>query len=344
MLFDSTVEEPVELLSEVVSKAFCHGPTAHYESVFGHGNSRLIEALGKRYGVRTDRVLTTTGVVVALRQVLSALVKSGERVLVETPCFDVLPAMVGFAGAELGHIERSFPDYDLTPEALDAAICDRTRMVVISNLHNPSGHVLDEEHIAELEAVARARGVWLVVDEVYADLARPVISPLAVHPNLIRLNSLSKVFGLHGLRCGWIIADEAVVERIADHNATREFGLSKLSHAVAALVLEEPQGFEDHTRTVVARNRPVLEYHLKAMVDDGVIEVKIPAYGCMAFPRTVDHQDTVALAEVLWREHGLVSAPGEMFGAAGHMRLGMGTSMQSIDEGLARLHQALKRA
>ena len=344
MLFDSTVEEPLELLSEVISKAFLHGPSSRYESVFGRGNAYLIAAIARRYGVQESEVLPTTGVIVGLRQVLATLVQAGDRVLVETPGFDVLAGMVENAGAEVAPLHRRFPDFDLTPEALDAAICDRTRMVVISNLHNPSGITLSEDRIAELEAVARARNVWLVVDEVYADFARPVIVPLAQKSCLIRLNSLSKVFGLHGLRCGWIIAQDDVIERIADANATREFGASKLAHAVSAVVLEEPQSFEEHWRAVVARYRPVLDYHLAAMVKDGVLEGYLPEYGCMAFPKVVGHTDTVALAETLWREHGLISAPGEMFGLAGHMRLGMGVSIEAMDDGLARLHKALKSA
>lgn len=342
MLFDSTVEEPVELLSEVVSKAFLHGPSSRYESVFGNGNAHLIAAIARRYGVQTSDVLTTTGVVVGLRQVLATEVKQGDRVLVETPGFDVLSAMVTNMGAEAAPLQRRAPDFDVRPEDLQAAICDRTRMVVISNLHNPSGAWLSEERIAELEAVARARNVLLVVDEVYADTARPVIAPLAQRPNLVRLNSLSKVFGLHGLRCGWIIAAPELIERIATANASREFGASKLAHAVAALVMEQPQAFEEHSRSVMARYRPVLDYHLKAMVTDGLMEGAMPQHGCMAFPKLVDHSDTLSLAERLWSGHGLISAPGEMFGLAGHMRLGMGESIDAMDDGLARLHKALK--
>ncbi len=92
----------------------------------------------------------------------------------------------------------------------------------------------------------------------------------------------------------------------------------------------------------MARYRPVLNYHLDAMIADGVLEGGMPQYGCMAFPRVVGQPDTVALADVLWRDHGLVTAPGEMFGLSGHMRLGMGASVETMDDGLARLHRALK--
>lgn len=342
ILFDSTVEEPLEQLAEVVRQAFHNEVTSRYQSVFARGNVFLIAALAKRYGVSEDEVLPTTGVVAGLRQVLSCLIRPGDKVAVETPCFDVLPNMVGYAQGQVVPLVRQWPRFDITPEAVEALMADGCRMVLISHLHNPSGMPLSEARLAELEAVVRAHDGWLVVDEVYADMARVVSGPLQILPRLIRLNSLSKVFGLHGLRCGWIVAEQNVLNRIVETNSPYEFGPSKLSHAVAALVLEQPEPFEIHSHRVISRSRAVMEYHLAAMAADGLIEGGLPAYGCMAFPRVVGHEDTLGLAEVLWRDHGLVSAPGEMFGLAGHMRLGLGATVESMDDGLARLHKALK--
>lgn len=342
ILFDSTVEEPLEQLAEVVRQAFHNEVSSRYQSVFARGNAFLIAALARRYGVGEEEVLPTTGVVSGLRQVLFSLIKPGDKVAVETPCFDVLPNMVKQARAEVVPLVRQWPCFDITAASVEAVMAEGCRMVVISHLHNPSGMPLSESRLAELEAVVRAHDGWLVVDEVYADMARVASGPLQVLPRLIRLNSLSKVFGLHGLRCGWITAEKDVLNHIVETNSLSEFGPSKLSHSVAALVLEQPEPFEAHSLRVISRSRAVMEYHLAAMAADGLIEGGLPAYGCMAFPRLVNHADTLVLAETLWRDHGLVSAPGEMFGLAGHMRLGLGSSVEAMDDGLARLHRALK--
>lgn len=342
LLFDSTIEEPADLLASVVATAFAKGPSDRYESVFGSGNRHLVAAIAARYGVQVVNVRATTGVVVGLRQVLATLVGPGDEVLIETPAFDVLEAMSRFAGARVAPLQRPFPGFDLTPDMLEAAIGPDTRMVVISNLHNPSGVMLSEARILELAAVAARHDAVLVVDEVYADMARPAGTPLPLAPNLIRLNSLSKVLGLHALRCGWIIAEQAMLARIVAANSAREFGVSKLSHAVAALVMENIEPFEQHSQDMLSRGRPVLEHHLEAMRADGLIEGELAHHACMAFPRLTQHRDTMVLAERLWQSHGLVTAPGEKFGLAGHMRLGVAGTEADLDDGLSRLHKALK--
>lgn len=342
LLFESTVEEPTALLSTLVARAFGERPTNRFTSIFGRGNPYLIEALASRYGVAAAGVLTTTGVANGLAQVLTAFIAPGDKVLIETPGFDVLGGLAQAAGGQATPLVRAAPDFDLTPDALREALTPGVRMAVISNLHNPSGRRLDEEAILALARAAEERDVWLVVDEVYADFARPDAVRLPSAPNLIRLNSLAKVFGLYGLRCGWIIADSKATERIAQANATREFGASKLTHAIGALVLEGAAPFEAHWRAVLAQRRPILARHLAAMRSDGLMDGEMPDFGCMAFPRLTQHTDTLALAERLWRDHALVTAPGEMFGMAGHMRLGIGLSSEQMDEGLSRLHEALR--
>lgn len=343
LLFESTIEEPTALLSALVSGAFDGRPTDRYTSVFGRGNPYLISAVAARYGAPERAVLTTTGVANGLSQVLAAFIQPGDGVLIETPGFDVLGGLTEAAGGVAMPLVRAAPDFDLTADALREALTPGVRMAVITNLHNPSGRRLSEEAVLDLARAAAEKGAWLVIDEVYADFARLTVVSLPAAPNLIRLNSLAKVFGLYGLRCGWILADPTAAARIAAANATREFGVSKLTHAVSALILENPDPFEAHWRTVLAERRPILERHLAAMRADGLLDGAMPEFGCMAFPRVVRHADTLSLAERLWREDGLVTAPGEMFGLPGYMRLGIGLSPELMDEGLSRLHEALKR-
>ncbi|WP_292103613.1 pyridoxal phosphate-dependent aminotransferase [Brevundimonas sp.] len=343
LVFESTVEEPVHLLADLVSRAFSGGPPDRYESVFGRGNPHLLAALAARYGVAGRSILAVTGVSSGMAQVLNTLVSPGDHVLVERPGFDVLSSLAHAAWCKVTDLARPAPDFDLTAADLRRALRPDTRMVIISNLHNPSGRLLDEQRVLELAAAAAEVGAWLVVDEVYADFARADAIRLQTAPNLLRINSLSKVFGLYALRCGWIIADPEVIARVAAANAGLEFGVSKLTHAVAAMVLEDSGAFEDHWRGVLAAGRPVLARHMAAMASDGLIEGEAPPFGCMAFPRVVGHPDTLRLAESLWREDGLVTAPGEMFGRAGHMRLGFGLSPAALDEGLSRLHESLRR-
>lgn len=343
ILFESTIDEPAALLSEVADRAFGRGMTDRFESVFGRGNPHLLAALTHRYGVGEAMVATTTGASNALAQAMRALLVPGAHVLIETPRFDVLAELARGVWAEVEDLSRTAPDFGLTADDLRIRLRPDTEMVVISNLHNPSGRWLTEAEILDLAAAAAEVGAWLLVDEVYADFARETPTRLASAPNLIRANSLSKVFGLHSLRCGWLIAEPHVIRRIVAANANLEFGVSKLAHAVAALVLEQPEPFEAHWRGVLAESRPVLVRHAEAMKADGLIRGGVPAFGCVYFPEIVGAPESRALAESLWRDEHLVTAPGELFGLAGHMRLGFGLPPAIVDEGLSHLHEALLR-
>lgn len=343
ILFESTVAEPEHLLARVVADAFAPPVSNRFESVFGRGNPYLLAALAQRYGVDEQCILPTTGVCNGVAQVLAGLVAPGDHVLVETPGFDVLSDLARLAGAEVELLPRMGDTFAFDADDLRARLRPNTRLVIITNLHNPSGHHLDEKALQALAAVAATVGAHVLVDEVYADFAsdKGDLPAARLAPNLISVNSLTKVFGLFSLRCGWIFTTRALARRIANASAGREFGVSKLTHAIGALVLETPAPFEAHWRGVLAESRPVVERHLAAMRADDLIEGDLPPYGCIAFPKVVGHADTRSLAEVLWRDHDIVTAPGEFFGQAGHMRLGFGVPAPAIDRGLAKLHEAL---
>ncbi len=343
ILFESTIDEPVTLLHDVAGRAFGRGMTDRFESVFGRGNPHLLAALAHRYGVEEAMIATTTGTSNALAQAMRALLVPGAHVLVETPRFDVLAEMARGVWAEVEDLPRTAPDFGLTPDDLRARLRPDTEMVVISNLHNPSGRWLTEDEVLALAAAAAEVGAWLLIDEVYADFARETPGRLESAPNLIRANSLSKVFGLYSLRCGWLIAEPHVITRIVAANANLEFGVSKLAHAVAALVLEQPEPFEAHWRDILSESRPVLTRHVEAMQADNLIRGEVPAHGCIYFPEIVGAPESRVLAESLWRDERLVTAPGELFGLAGHMRLGFGLPAALVDEGLSQLHEALLR-
>jgi aspartate/methionine/tyrosine aminotransferase len=85
----------------------------------------------------------------------------------------------------------------------------------------------------------------------------------------------------------------------------------------------------------------VLSAHVDAMFANGLLEGEVPEFGCMYFPKIVGHQDTRALAQLLWERHRILIAPGEYFGMKGHMRIGFGGDKAELDEGLTRLHRAL---
>lgn len=343
-LFDSAPEEPTDLLTGIVRDAFCDDVTDRFASVFGRGNPFALKALAERYGASEAQIICTTGASSAVAMVLRALVQPGDLVLAERPGFDVLEILAADSGARVEAFARTGPRYEVDLDSLREAVKARPRLIMLSNLHNPSGHVLMPAELQAVAAIAGEVGALVLVDEVYADFAEALGYPHAASlaPNLITVNSLSKVFSLFSLRFGWIIAEEGLAARISRANASREFGVSKLSHAVAALVLENPQPFVDRWRSILEPNRAVLASHVDAMKSDELIAGDIPENGCVYFPGVIGESDTRTLARAVWQAEHILVAPGEFFGEPGHIRLGFGMETAALDRGLARLHAALR--
>lgn len=341
VLFDSTIREPTDLLAAVVRKGFGDKITDRYESVFAGGNRFVAQAVAARYGVGPDHVLCTTGATSAMAMAIRAFVAPGDHVIVETPCFDLLPNLALEAGAAVSFLPRRAPAFDVDVAELGQLIQPNTKLILLTQLHNPSGAVLSQATLLALAALAGKTGVPILIDEVYGDFAGPGGSAATLSPEIISVGSLTKVQGLFALKCGWAIAAPDKIEKILATNHQGDLGVSKLAHAVAALVLEDIAPFDAHWRGLLDQARPVVDRHARAMIEDGLLAGEPPRLGCMYFPRVVGVSDTAALADWLWREHRIVVAPGEFFGLPGHVRIGFGGPAQALDRGLSRLRGAL---
>lgn len=342
VLFDSTIKEPTDLLAAVVREAFRDGVTDRFESTFAGGNRYVAAAVAKRYGVQPEQVICTTGATSAMAMAMTAFVAPGDHVIVEAPAFDLLPALAQQAQAKITPLPRRAPDFAIDLDELRALVRPDTRLILLTQVHNPSGAVLDAQTLRAIADIARPAGARVLIDEVYADFA-DVGSAVGLSDVFISAGSLTKVQGLFALKCGWAVGSTANIAAIQAANPQGDLGVSKLAHAIGALVLEDMAPFDAHWRGVLAAARPVLCAHVDRMAADGLIVGEPPAYGCMYFPQVVGVGDTLSLASRLWSEEKIVVAPGEFFGQPGHVRIGFGGDAEALDAGLGRLHAALLR-
>jgi hypothetical protein len=193
-LFDSSVPEPIELLRQFVVEGFSERITSRYTSAFASGNPYVVEQLARRYAVPADQVVCTTGATGALSLIYRALLKPGDRVLVENPGFDLFHKIAETYGFGVDRFERRGEDFGIDPEDVAAAITPDTRLIVLSNLHNPSGMAVPSETLAAIGRIAEARGIHVIVDEVYGDYVDPALRPppaMQVSPALISVSSLA---------------------------------------------------------------------------------------------------------------------------------------------------------
>lgn len=344
LLFDSTIAEPEKLLYDSARRALDGGATERIRSTFGWGSPLVLEAIARRYGVAPDRILTTTGCTSALSHVFSTYLGPGKRVLIERPYFDLLPRLAEHRGATVDFLERRAPDYGVDPGRLEAALRPETRLVVLTNLHNPSGAFLDDAALRAIASVVNPRGIPVVVDEVYGDFvpsSRRGGPAATLDSCFITVNSLTKVYGLHALKCGWIIAAEPALQRIRPIYAELESGSSKITHGIASLVLDEIGPYEAYWRGLLARNRPLVLEASEELRAAGQIEGKVPEFGCMYFPRLTRIRDTRRFAAWAWQRSKLGIAPGEFFGAPGFIRIGFGQPSAQLAAGLESLVSCL---
>ncbi|SFO41973.1 pyridoxal phosphate-dependent aminotransferase [Sphingomonas sp. OK281] len=345
-LFDSSVPEPIELLRQFVAEGFSETITSRYTSAFANGNPYVVEQLARRYAVPADQVVCTTGATGALSLIYRALLKPGDRVLVENPGFDLFHKIAETYGFGVDRFERRGDDFAIDPDEVAAAMTPETRLIVLANLHNPSGMAIPPETLAAIGRIAEARGVHVIVDEVYGDYVDPVLRPppgMQLSPALISVSSLTKSHGLSTLRCGWIVGAPAPIGRIRALAEEIDFGISNLSHAIAALVLERPQPFDDFRSGIMRRARPIVESYHAYWRDEGLVAGALPPFGCIAFPRLVGIDDTVGFSEWLADRCGVIVAPGEYFGAPGHIRIGFARAPADVDYGLQALTDGLIR-
>ena len=342
-LYQSTIDEPVELLRDAVEVTLAAGRDRYYRSTFNRGNPVVVSLLAQDYGVGEDQVLCTTGATAGISLIYRALLDPDSRLLIENPCFDLFETLASPIGCGIDRFERHAPDYALDCDALMAQVRPDTKLVVLSNLHNPSGMPAAEGELRRLGALAQQHGFHVLVDEVYAPFAGASITAAASLglDRLISVSSLSKGFGLATLRCGWIVGDAAALQPIRKLNSELEFSVSNLAHGAAARVLDQPEPFQTWSASRIAAARPIVERHHREWTDAGLISGCLPPYGCIALCTLPGIPDSYDFSVWLEQQYGVRIVPGLYFGAPDSFRLGFGIAPDLLEEGLTRLGKGL---
>lgn len=345
MLFGSSVEEPVELLRQTVVSGFSEPITTRYTSVFVAGNPFVMEQLSRTYSVPLDHILPTTGATGALSLLYRAYLSPGDHVLVESPGFDLFEDIGHAMSAHVDCFDRHGERFEIDPDEIESRIRKNTRLIVLTNLHNPSGMLTGEDTLLAVAELAERHNINVVVDEVYGDYADSADRPqraAQLSPNLVSVSSLTKIYGLSTLRCGWIVADPAVLAPVRALNDQFEFGVSKLSHAVAALVMENRETYDGYWRGVMDESRPVMEAYFAHWQEAGLVSGVLPRYGCIAFPRLVGIDDAQSFSGWLADRYGVIVVPGELFRAPGHVRIGFALPKAELEPALDRFTRGLR--
>jgi len=311
-----------------------HGPNAY-------GYAPLTHAIADRFGVDPACVVTAAGCSFANHLALAALVSPGDEVLVEDPTYELLVSTLGYLQADISRFPRRPEEaWRLDVAAIGAALTPTTRLVVLTNLHNPTSAPADEATILAIAETAARIGANVLVDEVYLELtfrdgrARTAFREGA---NIVVTSSLTKAYGLSGLRCGWILAPPPLAERMRRLNDLYAVAPPHVAERLSVVAFERLGDLRARANAMIDQNRTA---YRDILGDHPGLDQVVFDQGTTVFPRP-RHGGADALVEVLMARFETSVVPGRFFGRPDHIRVGLGGEPAMTRAGLERLGRAL---
>jgi aspartate/methionine/tyrosine aminotransferase len=310
------------------------------------GDPELRERIAALYpGATPDNVLVTVGAIQSNHLILLTTTAPGDDVAVMQPNYQQLWGTAQNMGRRLSTFALK-PElgWQLDREELAAAVKPTTRLVTVVNPNNPTGRIMTAaDREAVLETTARA-GAWLLADEVYAGAERisDEFTPsfYGQYERVLAVNSLSKVYGLAGLRLGWVVGPVDLIGQLESRADYITICATVLANKLAAIALE-PEVRERllaRARAYVRRGFDNVQTWAAGRDD---IEVAAPDASAICFARYRKDIGSVDLATLLAREKRVMIVPGAFFGMEHHLRLAFGMPDDYVREGLRRLGELL---
>ncbi len=235
--------------------------------------------------------------------------------------------------------------WHLDVDSLHKAVTQKTKLIVVTNPNNPTGHVLTEEEMQIVISEARRVDAWILSDEIYrgAEISGPITPTFfGRYEKVVVTGGLSKAFALPGLRIGWIVAPPHQVSRLCEYHDYLTLTPSYLSDYLADIVMQPKRRDEilQRTRSIIGHNLPVLEKWLAQHAD--IFDYARPDAGAIATIKYRLPIASVTLFNRLRLEQSVLITPGAHFGIGRYLRIGYGYDIGHIQQGLRRIDPVLQ--
>jgi aspartate/methionine/tyrosine aminotransferase len=307
-----------------------------------YGYIPLIETIAERYRLKGDNVVSTIGTSHAIFLVSAALVEPGDVVLIETPVYEPLLAVPTALDAQVMRLPRRFEEsYGFSLEEFASLLTARTKFVLLTNLHNPSGALIPRSFLEKVILLAKEKNIPVVIDEIYLEFLDGEPTAFHIADNVIIISSLTKVFGLGHLRCGWILAQPDLVKRmrrIIDY--TNVEGVF-IGEKIALQMFGQLDEIKRKNKGILDNNKSLLKDLISSEKSLSWVE---PADGVVCFPRIESGLTGDELASILRTDHDTAIVPGSFFEQPQHFRLGFGGNSKTLAEGLANIRKVLRES
>jgi aspartate/methionine/tyrosine aminotransferase len=306
-----------------------------------YGYPALIDALAAHCNVDPECVVTISGgASMANHLAMAAALKRGDEVLIEEPTYEPILALARYFGATIRRFPREFErGYHIEIDELAKQITPRTRLIALTNLHNPSSVLADEGTLRKVGELASHTSARVLVDEVYLEAMFEDAPKSAVHlgRQFIATSSLTKGYGLSGLRCGWILAEPELAEKMRRVNDIFGAVGPHVIERLSVMALSQLPKISTRAKRILRTNRAILNQFFDTRQDVNVVRTK---FGTTSFP-SLRNGDGDKLSALLLAKYDTAVVPGRFFESPQHIRVGMCCEPEMFATGIERFGRAL---
>ena len=327
---------PLAELGVSVDQLEINGP-----SIYGY--DPLLKAIARRYGVPQECVVSAVGTSLANYLALAATTEPGDEILVEQPTYELILSTARYLGLQIRRFpRRAENNFAIDPADVERNLTPRTRVIAICNLHNPSGALVPDSTLRELGHLARRSSAYVMVDEVYREMLFESAPRSSFHldpERFIVTNSLTKAYGLSGLRCGWALAAPELARRMFRINDLHGATFAHPAELLSVIAFEKLGQISAKMKTILDANRKLLRDFLRSCDD---LDYFWPEYGTVIFPR-LKNGSVESLCKLLRDDFETSIVPGEFFENPERFRIGVGTPTESVQAALQQFSRGLDR-
>jgi aspartate/methionine/tyrosine aminotransferase len=306
----------------------------------GYGYPPLQKAIAAHHGVDPDCVVESAGTSMANHLAMASIIEPGDEVLIEHPAYGPILDVAHYLEANVKRFRRiDETGWAIDQKAVRDCITPKTRLIVITNLHNPTSALTPDWVLQEIGDIARSIGALVLVDEVYLDAVYEGTPRTSFHlgPEFVVTSSLTKVYGVSGLRCGWILAPPDLARKMRKLNDLYSATPVYLGQLLAVAVFKHLNRLREKARRIVEADRKLLgDFFIK---QSGLSAVWTD-WGTTSFVQ-LEKGNADDFLERLRSQFDTSAVPGRFFEMPDHFRIGMGVNTEMFAEGLKRIGSAL---
>jgi len=309
----------------------------------GYGYLPLQKAIAARHGVDPGCVVESAGTSMANHLAMASIIEPGDEVLIEHPAYGPILDVAHYLEANVKRFTRTEENgWAIDTEEIRRFVTPKTRLIMITNLHNPTSVLTPEPILREIGDIARSVGAFVLVDEVYLDAVYENTPRTSFHlgPEFVVTSSLTKVYGVSGLRCGWILAQPALAWKMRRLNDLYSATPVHPGELLSVAAFQHLDLLRERARRIVEADRKLVRDFLKQQSSLFAVSTE---WGTTSFPRLLKG-NADAFLERLRCDFETSAVPGRFFEMPDHFRIGMGVNTEMFAEGLKRIGRAISQA